>query len=77
MLFMAWSPVRRTNAGRFEVDHPGDYATLNSYHPSDATRTQGLPVRLQRGSRSLALRGPWELEGAQTAQLSQHPKPGS
>jgi hypothetical protein len=34
---MAWSPVRRTNAGRFEVDHPGDYATLNSYHPSDAT----------------------------------------
>jgi hypothetical protein len=20
---MAWSPVRRTNAGRFEVDHPG------------------------------------------------------
>jgi hypothetical protein len=34
---MAWSPVRRTNAGRFEVDHPGDYATFNSYHPSDAT----------------------------------------
>src|SRR4051812_30819095 len=34
---MAWSPVRRTNAGRFEVNHPGDYATLNSYHPSDAT----------------------------------------
>jgi len=34
---MAWSPVRRTNAGRFEVDHPGDYATFNSYHPSYAT----------------------------------------
>jgi len=34
---MAWSPVRRTNAGRFEVDHPGDYATLNSYHPVDGT----------------------------------------
>jgi hypothetical protein len=34
---MAWSPVRRTNAGRFEVEHPGDYATFNSYHPSDAT----------------------------------------
>jgi hypothetical protein len=34
---MAWSPVRRTNAGCFEVDHPGDYATFNSYHPSDAT----------------------------------------
>jgi hypothetical protein len=27
MFFMAWSPVRRTSAGRFEVDHPGDYAT--------------------------------------------------
>jgi hypothetical protein len=37
MLFMAWSPVRRTNAGRFEVDHPGDYATFNFYHPSYAT----------------------------------------
>ena len=35
MLYMAWSPVRRTNAGRFEVDHPGDYATFNSYHPTD------------------------------------------
>jgi hypothetical protein len=34
---MAWSPVRRTNAGRFGVDHPGDYATLNSYHPVDGT----------------------------------------
>jgi hypothetical protein len=34
---MAWSPVRRFNAGRFEVEHPGDYATLNSYHPSDGT----------------------------------------
>jgi hypothetical protein len=31
---VAWSPVRRTNAGRFEVDHPGDYATFNPYHPS-------------------------------------------
>src|SRR5271169_5941104 len=30
-LIMAWSPVRRFNAGRFEVDHPGDYATINSY----------------------------------------------
>jgi len=28
---MAWSPVRRFNAERFEVEHPGDYATLNSY----------------------------------------------
>ena len=38
MLVMAWSPVRRFNAGRFEVGHPGDYATLNSYQPSDGTR---------------------------------------
>src|SRR4051794_8621245 len=37
MFSMAWSPVRRTNAGRLEVDHPGDYATLNSYHPVDGT----------------------------------------
>jgi len=27
---MAWSPLRRANAGWFEVEHPGDYATLNS-----------------------------------------------
>jgi hypothetical protein len=40
MFFMAWSPVRRTNVGRFEVDHPGDYATLNSYHPDDGTASQ-------------------------------------
>src|SRR5258708_9749030 len=37
VLVMAWSPVRRFNAGRFEVDHPGDYATLNSYQPRDGT----------------------------------------
>jgi len=47
---MAWSPVRRTNAGRFEVDHPGDYATLNSYHPADGTAARayefnGLALR--------------------------------
>ena len=34
---MAWSPVRRSNAGQFEVELPGDYATLNSYHQSDGT----------------------------------------
>jgi hypothetical protein len=34
---MAWSPARRSNAGWFEVDHPGDYATLNSHQPSDGT----------------------------------------
>jgi hypothetical protein len=37
LLVMAWSPVRRFNAGRFEVEHPGDYATLNSYQPRDGT----------------------------------------
>jgi hypothetical protein len=58
MLFMAWSPVRRTNAGRFEVDHPGDYATFNSYHPTDATRARALrfcpmgPVRPDRTNRT-------------------------
>jgi hypothetical protein len=30
MLVMAWSPVQRVNAGRFEVENPGDYATFNS-----------------------------------------------
>jgi hypothetical protein len=44
MFSMAWSPVRRTNAGRFEVDHPGDYATLNSYHPVDGTGSAILGV---------------------------------
>jgi hypothetical protein len=29
------------NAGRFEVEHPGDYATLNSYQPCDGTAGQG------------------------------------
>jgi hypothetical protein len=46
MFSMAWSPVRRTNAGRFEVDHPGDYATLNSYHPVDGTRAMSLAHKL-------------------------------
>jgi hypothetical protein len=45
MLSMAWSPVRRTNAGRFEVDHPGDYATLNSYHPVDGTECWADPAK--------------------------------
>jgi len=35
---MAWSPARRANARRFEVDHPGDYATLNSNQSRDSTR---------------------------------------
>src|SRR5579864_1491630 len=39
-LVMAWSPVRRFNAGRFEVDHPGDYATFNSNQPCYDTHAQ-------------------------------------
>src|SRR5208282_1204328 len=34
---MAWSPVRRSNAGIRWVETPGDYATLNSNHSRDAT----------------------------------------
>lgn len=35
--FMAWSPVRRTNAGGFEVDHPGDTPPFQFLPPaSDA-----------------------------------------
>src|SRR5258705_10174638 len=48
VLVMAWSPVRRFNAGRFEVDHPGDYATLNSYQPRDGTHSIGKPHTVQR-----------------------------
>ncbi|MFL9828765.1 transposase, partial [Rhodoplanes sp. SY1] len=36
-LVMAWSPIRRANAGRFEVQNPGDYATLNSHQSRDGT----------------------------------------
>ena len=46
MLVMAWSPVRRFNAGQFEVGHPGDYATLNSYQPSDGTILHSLALLL-------------------------------
>jgi len=38
MLFMAWSPAWRFNAKRFEVEHPGDYATINSNHLRDGTK---------------------------------------
>ena len=53
---MAWSPVRRTNAGRFEVDHPEDYATLNSYHSSDATLEvgSGLSLILIKAAQSIS-----------------------
>src|SRR5208283_2266402 len=40
---MAWSPVRRSNAGIRWVETPGDYATLNSNHSRDATRLELLP----------------------------------
>src|SRR5579864_9348032 len=43
-LVMAWSPVRRFNAGRFEVDHPGDYATFNSNQPCYGTFRKIMPV---------------------------------
>src|SRR5271167_1539667 len=36
-LVMAWSPVRRSNAGIRWVETPGDYATLNSNHSGDGT----------------------------------------
>ena len=51
MLLMAWSPVRRFNAGCFEVEHPGDYATLNSYQLRDGTE-------IRRPVFSLLDRGP-------------------
>jgi hypothetical protein len=40
---MAWSPVRRINAGLVWVEAPGDYATLNSNHLRDGTG-KVLPV---------------------------------
>jgi len=43
VLIMAWSPVRRFNAGRFEVDHPGDYATPFSNQACDGTATHLFP----------------------------------
>jgi len=36
-LIMACSPARRSKARRCDVEHPGDYATLNSNHPRDRT----------------------------------------
>jgi 4'-phosphopantetheinyl transferase family protien len=36
VMLMAWSPVRRFSVGRFEVDHPGDYATLIPTNPATA-----------------------------------------
>src|SRR5215210_7638007 len=39
---MAWSPVRRSNAGISRVEHPGDYATPNSNHLRDGTHSQRM-----------------------------------
>jgi hypothetical protein len=35
--FVAWSPIRRTNVGCFEVEQPKDYATVNSNQLRDET----------------------------------------
>jgi hypothetical protein len=35
LLIMAWSPVRRSNAGISRVANPGDYTTPNSNHLRD------------------------------------------
>src|SRR5260370_13391148 len=59
VLVMAWSPVRRFNAGRFEVDHPGDYATLNSYQPRDGTHGEA-----GRNSRIELWRSPKRVPGS-------------
>src|SRR5262245_30087036 len=48
MFFMAWSPVRRTNAGRFEVDHPGDYATSIPTTPPTAPKRRSTSIEIRR-----------------------------
>ena len=37
-----WSPSWRSSTRRFEVDHPGDYATLNSNQLRDSTAVVGI-----------------------------------
>jgi hypothetical protein len=39
---MAWSPVRRINAGLVRVEAPGDYATFNSNQLRDGTEMHHL-----------------------------------
>src|SRR5262245_61203019 len=51
MLFMAWSPTGRFNVGRFEVEHPGDYATFNSNQLRDGTLHNGNFLSLLRSQR--------------------------
>jgi len=48
---MAWSPVQRFNAGRFEVEHPGDYATLISNQLRDGTRPETDPRQIHPTNR--------------------------
>ena len=45
---MAWSPVRRVNAGILRVKHPGDYATRNSNNPRDGTSKRGCKLKQLR-----------------------------
>src|SRR5215218_11403469 len=42
LLVMAWSPVRRSNAGISRVANPGDYATPNSNHLRDGTADRAI-----------------------------------
>ena len=48
-LIMAWSPARRANARRFEVHHPGDYATLNFNQSRDSTRVDSRLLFAESG----------------------------
>lgn len=59
---MAWSPARRANARRFEVHHPGDYATLNSNQSRDSTKLS--PQALLDTARAH-----WQIENALHWQL--------
>jgi hypothetical protein len=57
---MAWSPLRRSNAGISRVEHPGDYATPNPNHLRDGTDDQPADV-LTNGVELWITRndGPW------------------
>ena len=47
MLVMAWSPVRRINAGLVRVEAPGDYATPNSNQLRDGTLSPSVIALLK------------------------------
>jgi hypothetical protein len=57
VLAMAWSPVRRFNAGCFEVDLLGDYATLISNQLRDGTRLL-VPSGTRKKSSETLVSGP-------------------